>query len=94
MAIFCAEKNKNPRDMPTPLIQYTFSGAWGKTQVLGTASDTGKTGLGAALKHGPLKTMGLDTTTKTPAGFQKSVKFQGMNETFPLKMLTANSKLA
>lgn len=51
--------------MPTPLIQYTFSGTWGKTQVLGTTSNTGKTGLGAALKHGPIKTMGLDTAKKT-----------------------------
>lgn len=50
--------------MPTPLIQYTFSGTWGKTQVLGTTSNTGKTGLGAALKHGPIKTMGLDTAKK------------------------------
>lgn len=76
MAIFCAEKNKNPRDMPTPLSQYTFSGTWGKTQVLGTASDTGKAGLGAAFKHGPLKTMRWTQQQKPPQASKKVLNFK------------------
>lgn len=69
---FCTEKNKSPRDVSTPLSQHMFSGIWGKTQDLGTASDLGKTqGLVQPLSIVLLKPL-LDITKKGLQAFKKS----------------------
>lgn len=63
-----------------------FGDTQGKKQVLGTAGDTSTTqGLVHSLGMAPVKPWAVGRRKTTPAGFQQSVNFQGMDRAFSLQ---------